>query len=194
MPFGWCYTTVNANVECRSVVTAPQPFDFDALFRGEYARLTRALARIVRDHARAEELAVDAFLRLRREPKAQGDHSAAWLHVTGVRLALNALRREGRRERYERLFGRIWPVRHPRDPEGVHLQAEEQRRVRTVLAALPRRQAELLILRHDGFTYRELIEAVGLHPASVGTYLARAERAFRREFIRRYGEPHNVTR
>jgi RNA polymerase sigma-70 factor (ECF subfamily) len=162
-------------------------FDFDALFRAEYPRLTRAIERVVRDHGRAEELAADAFLKLRRHGSAQGVHSPAWLRVTGVRLALNELRRQSRRARYERLFDLFRVVRTPEDHRHV---GEEQERVRIVLAALSKRHAELLILRNEGFSYRELVSALGLRPQSVGTFVIRAQQAFRKEFIRRYGDPY----
>lgn len=39
-------------------------------------------------------------------------------------------------------------------------------------------QAQLLILRYSGMTYREIAAAMGLSPNSVGPLLLRAERAF----------------
>jgi RNA polymerase sigma-70 factor (ECF subfamily) len=49
-------------------------------------------------------------------------------------------------------------------------------------------QAELLILRSDGLTYDEIAQALDLNPSSVGTLLSRAEAAFRKEYVRRYGQ------
>jgi len=49
-------------------------------------------------------------------------------------------------------------------------------------------QAELLILRSDGFTYEEIAMALKLNPASVGTLLNRAEEAFRKAYVKRYGQ------
>jgi RNA polymerase sigma-70 factor (ECF subfamily) len=57
-----------------------------------------------------------------------------------------------------------------------------------VLAALPKRDAELLLLRGDDVSYEELAATLSLSPASVGTLLSRARLAFRREYVRRYGE------
>jgi RNA polymerase sigma-70 factor (ECF subfamily) len=37
---------------------------------------------------------------------------------------------------------------------------------------------QLLLLRQEGLSYRELADALGLAPGSVGTLLARAEAAF----------------
>ena len=66
--------------------------------------------------------------------------------------------------------------------------AEEQEHVRTVLGALDARQSELLLLRASGLSYTEVAAAMELNPASVGTLIARAQQAFRKEFIQRYGE------
>jgi RNA polymerase sigma-70 factor (ECF subfamily) len=143
------------------------------------------IAAVVRDHARAEELAVEVFLKWWRSPKAQGENARGWLYRTAVRMALDELRRETRRARYERLlmFGRKPPT-----PEDVRASNEDQKRVRTVLNAISSRQAELLLLRSQGLSYAELSAALGLNVASVGTSISRAQQTFRREYIKRYGE------
>jgi RNA polymerase sigma factor (sigma-70 family) len=51
-------------------------------------------------------------------------------------------------------------------------------RVRRALAGLDTRDRTLLLLRQEGFSYRELAEAVGVKATSVGTLLARARRRF----------------
>jgi RNA polymerase sigma-70 factor, ECF subfamily len=70
----------------------------------------------------------------------------------------------------------------------VLAQQEEQGRVRATLAALKPDQTTLIVLRSDGFTYAELAAALDLNPTSVGTALSRAEAAFRKEYVKRYGE------
>ncbi|PMP85558.1 MAG: RNA polymerase subunit sigma-24, partial [Roseiflexus castenholzii] len=56
--------------------------------------------------------------------------------------------------------------------------AEERDQVRAALATMPQRQAHLLLLRHAGLSYAEVAAVLNLAPGSVGTLLARAERAF----------------
>ena len=48
----------------REAELADPPFDFEDLFRAPHARVTSVISRVVRDPARAEELAADAFLKL----------------------------------------------------------------------------------------------------------------------------------
>ena len=158
-------------------------FDFEATFRGQYARVARVIARVVKDHARAEELAVEVFLKFWRSPSAQGENAEGWLYRAAVRKGLDELRQRTRRSRYERLLG----IGKVPTPEDIRSATQEQERVRAVLAAIESRQAELLILRSDGLSYQELAGAMELNPASVGTMLSRAQSAFRKEYIKRYG-------
>jgi RNA polymerase sigma-70 factor (ECF subfamily) len=160
-------------------------FDIETIFRAQYGRIARVIARVVRDPARAEELAVEVFLKLWRTPRAQGESSEGWLYRTAVRAGLDELRRRTRRSVYERAADF---VRGARTPEAMHQATEEQERVRLVLSALETRQAELLILRSDGLSYDEVASALELNPASVGTFLVRAQEAFRKEYVKRYGE------
>ena len=73
-------------------------------------------------------------------------------------------------------------------PEEVRAAAEDQEKVRFVLAVLKPRHAELLLLRSEGLSYDELATALDLNAASIGNLLSRAQQAFRKEYIKRYGE------
>jgi RNA polymerase sigma factor (sigma-70 family) len=52
-------------------------------------------------------------------------------------------------------------------------------RVRATLDRMCARDRSLLLLRAEGFAYRDIAEALELNEASVGTMLARARDAFR---------------
>jgi len=164
--------------------TGETVFDFDQVFRSHYPRLARVIARLTGDPGRAEELAVEALWKLWRSPAAHGENAGGWLYRTAVRLGLNELRGAGRRARHESLadLTRGFP-----DPEQARAAEEERRQVREVLAALDPRQAALLVLRTSGLTYEELASALELNAASIGTFLSRAQQAFRKEYVKRYG-------
>src|SRR5579872_6512859 len=166
--------------------TADAPFDFETFFYAQYERTARTIARIVRDPARAEELAVEAFWKLWRHPRAHGDKASGWLYRVAVRAALNDLRRQARSDHYEALSDA--PPGSP-TPEQAHAAAEEQRQVQTVLASMDSRKAELLLLRSNGLSYDELASSLRVNPKSVGSLLSRAQQAFRKEYIQRYGKP-----
>jgi RNA polymerase sigma-70 factor (ECF subfamily) len=163
----------------------PAPFDYEECFRAHYARIARTVARIVGDHGRAEEIAVEAFWKLWRTPSAHGESAGGWLYRTAVRLGLNELRGNERRQKYE---AQADAPGSSRTPEELHAAAQEREQVRRVLAALDPRDAELLLLRHQGFSYEELAAAIEVKASSVGTLLARAQQAFRKEYLRLYGE------
>jgi RNA polymerase sigma-70 factor, ECF subfamily len=159
--------------------------DLEALFDAQYERIARVIARVIRDPGRAEELAVEVFLKWSRNaPASSLDQVEGWLYRTAVRTALDELRKQARRSKYESLFPFL---RKPPTPEEVRSAREEQDRVRLVLRVLDPRHAELLILRSQGLGYAQLADALELNPASIGTFLSRAQQAFRKEYIERYG-------
>jgi RNA polymerase sigma-70 factor (ECF subfamily) len=159
--------------------------DLETVFRAQYGRIARVIDRVIRDPARAEDLAVEVFLRWSRNPRAQGENAEAWLYRTAERIGLNELRGKARRSRYE---GMLRMVRRSPTPEEIHAAKEEQDKVRLILAIMNPKQAELLLLRSEGLSYGELASVLGLRSASVGTLLSRAQQAFRKEYMKRYGK------
>jgi RNA polymerase sigma-70 factor (ECF subfamily) len=146
--------------------------DLESVFRAEYPGVARLIGSIVRDPGRAEELAVEVFLRW---GKRSGPGSAgAWLRRVAVRLALDELRKRKRWERVSGLFGK-------NRTEGA---AERRFAVTRTLEALKKRDVELLVLRTEGLSYEELAQVLGLNLASVGTLLARARKSFEEEYRR----------
>lgn len=158
---------------------------FDELFAANYVALTRVIYRIVGDAGWSEELAAEAFWKLHRKPPASNRNLVGWLYRTGLRLAFDNLRKRKRRAYYEAQA----PVPEPiQSPEEALEQREQQRRVRQVLAALKPERAALLVLRSEGYSLDEMASILNLKPSSVGTLLARADMAFRKEYVSRHGE------
>ena len=162
--------------------------DFEAIFLEHWPRVYGVLLRLVGDHAEAEDLALETFWRLHTRPP-QNESSlnvGGWLYRVATNFGLNAIRAWKRRERYEMEAGR-WDaeVNGEADPAEAAAQAEERRRVRRVLRGMDQRQAQLLILRHSGLSYRELAAALGVSANSIGALLVRAEREFERRYRNR---------
>jgi RNA polymerase sigma-70 factor (ECF subfamily) len=149
---------------------------FDELFLRYYSRIYDVLFRLTGDAAEADDIAQETFIRLYRHPLPPGrEHNVGgWLYRVAVNLGYNALRAARRRTTYEQ----VDDVATPADPESVAARNDERRRVRQTLSDLPPQQAQLLMLRHAGLSYQELAQALDVAPTSVGTLLARAERAF----------------
>jgi RNA polymerase sigma-70 factor (ECF subfamily) len=188
--FVGCSNSVNAANEGVVEVSFDEAgLDLETIFRAQYERIARVIAGVIRDPARAEELAVEVFLKWERTSNARGPGAEGWLDRTAVRTAFNELRRKTLQGGFERLPGFMTTGKTGGPtPHEVYAAQEERKRVRLVLAAIEPRQAELLLLRCNDLSYRELAATLHLNPASVGTLLSRALQAFRNEFIQRYGK------
>jgi RNA polymerase sigma-70 factor, ECF subfamily len=164
---------------------------FETVFREHYPRIVAMLVRLTGDRGQAEEIAADSFSKLSRQAgtlRARED-VAPWIYRVASNAGLDAVRSNLRRRRREEEAG-VARIRlgGPEDALESMLREERRLRVREVLSALKPRDAEILLLRADGLTYREVAEALGVQPASVGTLLARAEAEFERRFRARYGD------
>jgi RNA polymerase sigma-70 factor (ECF subfamily) len=184
--FGCRYADVESTFGVSAVTDRMENGErFEELFTAHYTALARLIYRVAGDTAIAEELAAEAFWRLYKNPPASRDNIAGWLYRTGLRLALDHLRMRKRRAHYEALAP---AVRGADRPDETLEHRERQSRIRQVLAAMKPEQAALLVLRSEGHSLKEIASLLYLNPTSVGTLLARAEAAFRKEYVSRYGE------
>jgi RNA polymerase sigma-70 factor (ECF subfamily) len=151
-------------------------------FEAYWLPVCRILYRLLGDWDEAEEQALEVFCRLHRRPPRDRDRLVSWLYRVATRAGLNALRARTRRRRYEQEAGVLRLQQASLDPADEVERRDRGHRVRRVLAELRPRQAQLLILRHSGLSYAELAAVLKLAPGSVGTMLARAERAFERRY------------
>ena len=170
--------------------TAPneaRSFEFERLFMEHWASVYRVLHRLVGDPAEAEDLALEAFMRLYRETEKEkrtdGINAGGWLYRVATRLGLHSIRSWKRREHYELTAGRYALEESERaSPAEILAQQEERGQVRLVLSRMNERQSQILILRHSGLSYKEIAEALNLEPGSIGPLLVRAEREFEKQY------------
>jgi len=171
-------------------VSSPEPVDqtsFEeavaALFHQRFASLRRYLDRLTGDPDLAADLAQAAFVRLYQRG-TMPDEPGAWLITVAMNAFRDTHRRGERRAALVAEFGddAVLPSEAPRADDT--LMAEESRAsVRRALNALSDRDRTLLLLRHEGYSYRELARIVGVSETSVGTLLLRATHAFRTTFL-----------
>jgi RNA polymerase sigma factor (sigma-70 family) len=170
-----------------SMASAWAENEFEAIFREHFERLLRAVRRVLRSDAEAEEVCAEVFLRLyRMGPQAVALGSAGgWLYRTGTRAAIDVLRRDRRRHEEELVEDSCEIMAADGDnPLERVLRAERVAGVRLALASMKAEKAQMLLLRHSGFSYLEIGAAMKIGVSSVGKMLARAEAQFVRIYQR----------
>jgi RNA polymerase sigma-70 factor (ECF subfamily) len=159
---------------------------FDRLFVAQYARVAAIAFRVVGDRTDAEDAAQEAFAQCARSGRAGRPGAAGWLAAAAVHHAINLLRSRRRRIAREvsehRLNGALREARErSADPKTILDREQSRVLVRAAMLRLSERDAAVLALRYSGSSYREIAEVLGIDANQVGTRLARAERAFRKE-------------
>ncbi|MGH7446662.1 MAG: sigma-70 family RNA polymerase sigma factor [Longimicrobiales bacterium] len=153
--------------------------DFDAVFAKLYPSLFRYLQRLTGDEDVAEDIAQESFVRLLRQSLPE-DEIRPWLFTVAMNLVRDRARKSERRQRL--LISAPNLVTRAPLPDEDAERTERIASVREVLARLPERDRQLLLMREEGFKYDEIAVVVGVAPASVGTLIARALKKFVAEF------------
>jgi RNA polymerase sigma factor (sigma-70 family) len=151
--------------------------DFDSLFDEAYPPLVRYCRRLTGDADAAEDVAQEAMVRLYAN-EVEGPLPAlrAWLFKTATHLIRDRYRVD---ENRRRLLQENPVTPTPVDgPERALERKADRAMARKALEQLPERDREMLVLRYEGFSYKEIAEVVNVAASSVGTLLARAERRF----------------
>ncbi len=161
------------------------PGQFEAIFLEHWPHVFGFLLRLVGDHAEAEDLALETFMRLYLRPPGNDPELkiGGWLHRVASNLGLNAIRGWKRRQQHEIEAGRTEISDHVQaSPVEILIAREEQKHVRQVLSEMNDKQAQILIMRHSGMAYREIAAALGLSQMSIGPLLYRAEGEFEKRY------------
>ena len=169
---------------------------FTSLFERHWDAVCRLLIRLTGDADAAGDLAQEVFVQLYRKPPLNEDVPLrAWLFRVALNRGYNALRADRRRRTREETVagdptaagaaagaaGRRGPRGDRQPRRGARFGAPRS------CCASPERQRDCLVLRANGLSYAEIAVAIGVAPGSVGTLLARAERAFKAEYLARRG-------
>ena len=114
-----------------------------------------------------------------RAPLSDRTRVGAWLYRLALRQVLMYRRRQGRQRKLLNGFARIQTgepgIAVTREPLDWLLHDERRKLVRTALERLPRRDAEILLLKYtENWSYRVLAEHLGVSESAVETRLHRA--------------------
>ena len=155
---------------------------FRTLFQTEFPRLFRYLDRLSGEPDVAADLAQEAFIRLNRRG-VMPDHPGSWLVSVAMNLFRNLRSTDARRRRLLTVARAESVLADPSPtPYQSSDTAESSERVRAAIGRLPEREQRLLLLRAEGYSYRDIAAALELNEASIGTLLARAKRTFRKAY------------
>lgn len=162
---------------------------FRRLFDEQFASLFRYLDRLSGDPDLAADLAQEAFVRLYRRGEVPDD-ARAWLGTVASNLFRDERRRSRRRLRLLDAQPAELTVGAPSpSADAAVIERERRESVRQALDSLSLRDRQMLLLRHEGYSYREIAQALGVTETGVGTMLIRAAAAFRAAFLEKNRAP-----
>jgi len=153
----------------------------EQLYDEHYLRLVRLAVLLLGDAGRAEEVVQDAFVAFYRRLRRPGAGDAvtnapAYLRQTVVNRSRSVLR-------HLKVVARH-PAGSPTDSPGADehlLHGVRRRQVIDALARLPRRQREVLVLRHYlDLSEREIAETLRISTGAVKSHASRGAAALRR--------------
>jgi RNA polymerase sigma-70 factor (ECF subfamily) len=153
------------------------PLDFERTFKEAFPPLFRYCVRMTGDPDVAEDVTQEAFARLLvREPDGPPAAIRVWL----FRVATHLIRDRYRVSENRRRLLESNPVTPSEtgDPERDLDRSTTVAEVRAALERVPERDRTMLLMREEGFGYKEIAESVGVQVSSVGTLLARAQQRF----------------
>jgi RNA polymerase sigma-70 factor (ECF subfamily) len=157
-----------------------------ALARHERWLRTVVLARLGEPQAVDEVMQEVSLAAIeQRSPVQDPEKVAPWLYRIAVVQSLLYRRRRGRQRKLtDRYAERRRPSvdGEPHDPLNWLLGEERRRMVQTALAKLPRRDAEILLLKYtEDWSYHEIAEHLGIGHSAVEARLHRARKRLRDE-------------
>ena len=161
---------------------------FQALYAARFPGLYRYLDRLTGDPDLATDVAQEAFIRLHARGEMP-DEPMGWLVTVANNLVRDEHRISGRRLQILAAQPQRVPLGAPADPAADLERSERIGAVRAALDTLTERERQALLLRHAGYSYREIAAALGLADTSIGTTLVRAGQAFRAAYQELHGAP-----
>jgi RNA polymerase sigma-70 factor, ECF subfamily len=155
--------------------TRQLPQDFERMFNNHHDLVYRAAYRVTGSAEDAEDVLQTLFLRLlRREcPPDIESNPKAYLHRAAVNIALDIVKVRGRSVSTDEKEMHIEDTRPTQDR--TQSSAEIQSWLRSALAELSPKAAEMFVLRHvEGYDNSEIAKMLGTSRGTVAVMLFRA--------------------
>jgi RNA polymerase sigma-70 factor (ECF subfamily) len=141
--------------------------DYTSLFQVEYPAIVRTVALMLRDDARAEEIAQDAFVQLHVawEKVSRYERPGSWVRRVAIRLAMRAIRRD-----------RLWALVR-RDLVAREPGAEFKMDVAGAIRQLPGAQrAAIVLFYYEDRPVAEIAAILGCAEATARVHLHRGRK------------------
>lgn len=157
--------------------------EFTRVFTEIYPSLCRFLESLLGNHAAAQDIAQECFMRLFRQKSKdiKPDEARFWLFRVARNLALNEIRNSKKRGSF---LGRIIEAFYaPRpDQAEVYEHDEATRLAIGMLQVLPEHQRAVLLLREqEEMSYQEIAQVLSVSEAKVKVDLFRARKALQKK-------------
>ncbi len=169
--------------------------EFGNLYRRTLGPLRNYLARFLRDHNEAQDVAHDAYLKTYEVmQKKELTKPQSYLFTTARRLAYNFRMRRG--QRMVPTDGAMLDAQagSAEDPSHAAATSEDRALLRAAVALLPPRCQTVLVLRlHEGLRPAEIAERMGTSESTVNNQLSKALRMVRTYLAERRNGPGLAT-
>jgi RNA polymerase sigma-70 factor, ECF subfamily len=157
---------------------------FEHIYAHYYTPIRNYMHHLVGDRDQAEDLTQDIFLKAYRAlPKMDASlNVSAWLYRIATNTAYDAFRR---RRTIAQCTSQALDY-EPSDLEGVDPQEiyVKTELVHAALQQMPQRyRAALLLYSQEGFSYREIAQALHIAEGGVKMFLFRARRSFQKHYL-----------
>jgi len=166
--------------------------ELEQIFRDNHRRVIRAAYRITGNAQDAEDVLQTVFLRLARREGGSplSDTLGNYLHRAAVNAALDVVRsrKASRSTPLDEVSG-VLAATSGDGPEELQDGAELKQRIRSALARMSARAAEIFILRYfEGYGNHEIAKMLGTSRSTVNVILHRTRIKLRHEIAPDLGE------
>lgn len=174
---------MQTNQSLRSVNAEDKLYAVDsaALYREHNEALVRYLTNLTGDRDSAADAAQEAYVRLLSQPPQHGDNLRAWLYTVATNVVRDGWKKQQTALRLVQNADNVPTPAPAPDPHALVEQQERRQLAKRVLKKLSLRDRTVLLMREEGFSHKEIAEAVETTTKSVGTLVARALRKFAHE-------------
>lgn len=157
--------------------------EFQSLFEQFYPSVLKHVYFLTQDKAAAEDIAQETFIKLYHSCPISLNSPGAWLNRVATNLTYNYFKGERVRKDRETLTDLAFPAAGDNFEESI-IRKEETVYIKSILQNLPVKERMCLLLRHSGFSYEEISEALKMPKSSVGQTIARAQAKFKEAYLK----------